>query len=112
MHKSIWQNLYSRTAGIAKGIPGAHGPSGAGEVELAVRTAWPIGASELEKFRGTLQPLVPLVRLSARQIVDKDLIAGVSIKAGDKVYDFSLAGQIEAFARKLKADHEKTSAGR
>ncbi len=105
VHKSIWRNLYKEAGQIAKGIPAAQGPSGSSsaQVELAVRTAWPIGESELEKFIGTLQPLVPGVRLLAMEVPDKDLIAGVSIKAGDKVYDFSLAGQIEAFAGKLKA---------
>ena len=101
LNKSIWQNLISEAGTIAKGISEAHGPS-ASSIDLVVRTAWPIGEAELEKFRRTLQSMVPRTSLSAREIADKDLIAGVSIKAGDKVYDFSMAGQIEAFASKLK----------
>ncbi len=101
LNKSVWQNLISEAGTIAKNISGSHGPS-ASSIDLEVRTAWPIGDTELEKFRRTLQSMVPGTSLSAREIADKDLIAGVSIKAGDKVYDFSLAGQIEAFASKLK----------
>ncbi len=111
LHKSIWQNLYREADEIAKGISGtfSHGPSvpPANAMELAVRTAWPIGRTELQKFMETLQRVVPGIRLSAMEIAGKDLIAGVSIKAGDKVYDFSLAGQIEAFASNLRSGREK-----
>ena len=112
LHKSIWQNLYGKADEIAKGISDSfsfHRPSvpSPGATELAVRTAWPIGETELEKFMDTLQRMVPGIRLSAVEIADKDLIAGVSIKAGGKVYDFSLAGQIEAFASNLRSGREK-----
>ncbi|MDA8156706.1 MAG: F0F1 ATP synthase subunit delta [Actinomycetota bacterium] len=105
LHKSIWQNLFREAGSIVSRILNIRKPSSASsEIALAIRTAWPIGETEIGRLLNALESFAPDMKFTAGEIEDKALIAGVSIKAYDTVFDFSLAGQLEALATKLETD--------
>jgi F-type H+-transporting ATPase subunit delta len=73
-----------------------------GEVEGRLDTALPIDAADLELIAASLGRQVgKKVRLEVSQ--DDSLIGGFRVRVGDRMFDTSLRGQIEALGRKLKA---------
>jgi F-type H+-transporting ATPase subunit b len=70
-------------------------------MEVELTAAHPLSDGDLERARESLQ------RYTAREVTvigaaDPALIAGVRMKAGDDVFDASIAGQIAAVKEKLK----------
>jgi F-type H+-transporting ATPase subunit delta len=71
-----------------------------GYVEADVRTAYPLDDAEREQLAAVLrQTLGKQPRLNV--LVDETLIGGVLIKAGDRVIDASVRGQIQRLAKRL-----------
>jgi len=73
-----------------------------GEVEGRLDTALPMDAADLDLIAKSLGRLVgKKVRLEVSQ--DESLIGGFRVRVGDRMFDTSLRGQIEALGRTLKA---------
>jgi F-type H+-transporting ATPase subunit delta len=71
-----------------------------GYVEVEVRTAYPLDEAESEQLTAVLQrTLGKQPRLQVQ--VDESLIGGVLVKAGDRVIDASVRGQIQRLAKRL-----------
>jgi F-type H+-transporting ATPase subunit delta len=71
-----------------------------GYAEVEVRTAFPLEAEDEARLASTLgAALHKETRL--RVTVDESLIGGVYIRAGDRVIDASVRGQIERLAKRL-----------
>ncbi len=70
-------------------------------VAVSVESAFPLTEEETAGLRALVEKSVPVAGLSAT--VEGRLLAGVRLRAADRLYDFSLRGQLDAFAAKLKA---------
>jgi F-type H+-transporting ATPase subunit delta len=71
-----------------------------GYVEVDVRTAYPLEGEESERLVATLrQALGKEPRLKIQ--VDESLIGGIVAKAGDRVIDASVRGQLQRLAKRL-----------
>lgn len=71
-----------------------------GYIEVAVATAYPLEDSERERIASALRKaLNKEPRLTVE--LDESLIGGVLVKAGDRVIDASVRGQIQRLAQSL-----------
>lgn len=68
---------------------------------VSLLTAYPLDGDESRRFQETVESVFSK-KAAVKTDVDKSLIAGIRIKIGDAVYDFSLSGQVEAFKSKLR----------
>jgi F-type H+-transporting ATPase subunit delta len=71
-----------------------------GYIEVDVRTAFPLEEEEETRLASVLDHILrkkPRLRVN----VDKSLIGGVYLRAGDRVIDASVRGQIERLAKRL-----------
>jgi F-type H+-transporting ATPase subunit delta len=74
-----------------------------GRVEVAVTTAQPMGAGELEALRGKLAAsLQREVVLSAK--VEPSMLGGIKVRIGDKLLDGSFASQLRRMKDKLSTE--------
>lgn len=71
-----------------------------GSVDAAVATAYPLSGEEERSLAETLQKtLKRKVRLQITE--DRDLIGGLLVRAGDRVIDASVRGQLQRLASRL-----------
>ena len=71
-----------------------------GYIEVDVKTAFAFTKEEEKKFAASLEKkLSKTVHMNVE--IDKSLIAGVLVKAGDTVIDGSIKGQIQQLAKRL-----------
>jgi len=75
--------------------------NGAGPVSVTVESAFALTAEETAGLRALVEKSVPVATLTAT--VEPLLLAGVRLRAADRLYDFSLRGQLDALAATLKA---------
>jgi F-type H+-transporting ATPase subunit b len=99
IHGSIMKRLLHGLDKIAADVTALKGEGNKMTIDLA--TAYPIEEGELENIRSALESSVSR-KVSIITTVDRDLIAGIKLRLQDIVYDFSLAGQIEALKTRLK----------
>jgi F-type H+-transporting ATPase subunit b len=97
LHKAIFRRLLK---GLEETVPDLSGIKEE-PLRLELASAYPLSKEELGKFSATLESL-----LSRKVIVDtsldESLIAGTRMKAYDKVYNFSLSGQVDLFRGRLR----------
>jgi F-type H+-transporting ATPase subunit delta len=71
-----------------------------GYIDVEVVTAYPFSKEEKQKFASKLEKtLSKKVHMNAT--VDKSLIGGVLVRAGDRVIDGSIKGQLQQLAKRL-----------
>ncbi|TCP20257.1 ATP synthase F1 subcomplex delta subunit [Scopulibacillus darangshiensis] len=71
-----------------------------GIVDMIVTTATPMDEEEQRKFTEELAAkLQKKLRLTIK--VDKDIIGGMIVKVGNRVFDSSIAGKLQRFKREL-----------
>jgi F-type H+-transporting ATPase subunit b len=99
LHKSIWMKLFKEIGGIASDIENMKVKGD--KITISLITSHPIEDAELRKFQETMESQISR-KITINTIIDNTLVAGVRIKAYDKVYDFSLSGQIDALKFRLK----------
>ena len=72
-----------------------------GQIQVDVRTAYELSGPETTKLSKVLQ--AHLGRKPEMAVtIDPELIGGVYIRAGDRVIDASVRGQIERLAKNLR----------
>jgi F-type H+-transporting ATPase subunit delta len=71
-----------------------------GYIEVDVRTAFPLKDAEQGRLSSVLERVLQK-KARLRVEVDPSLIGGVYIKAGDRVIDASIRGQVERLAKRL-----------
>ena len=72
-----------------------------GVVEATVKTAMPMGFDETEELRKALEARTgKSIRL--RMTVDPELLGGVVVRIGDRVYDGSVQHQLESLREQLE----------
>jgi F-type H+-transporting ATPase subunit b len=98
LHRSIVRRFRGEVEGIASDI--SETAHLGGEITLRVISAYPLGDGEADAIRKAFQEnLEKSIAFSFE--TDASLIAGVAVRADDKVYDFSLQGQIRGLKDKL-----------
>jgi F-type H+-transporting ATPase subunit delta len=78
----------------------AHKADDEGYVNVELYSAFPLTKAELNKYSTMLEKQLQK-KVNAVVTVDKSLLGGVLAKAGDKVIDASIKGQIHQLAKKL-----------
>jgi F-type H+-transporting ATPase subunit delta len=73
-----------------------------GVVEAEIRTAFPLSNAQITGLVADVSRRLKR-RVQPRVTLDKDLLAGVRIAAGDEVIDCSVRGRLEEMAAALKA---------
>lgn len=96
LHEATYRKLLKMLDQVAQDLKKTAEPLA---VELA--TMYPLSGEELGNFRQKLESLVS-GKVAVNAVVDETLIAGAKIKAHDKVYNFSLSGQIDLLRTTLK----------
>ena len=99
LHKALYEKLFMELRGIASHMPEIKEKDGPLTVDLI--TAYPLSEAEIRKFKEAIESLLSQSVL-LNTIIDASLIAGVKVKAHDKVYDLSLSGRKKKLALKLK----------
>jgi F-type H+-transporting ATPase subunit b len=99
IHRALLRRLPAAFAGGGAELAGPNSP---GEpVPVAIESAFPLTEEETAGLRALLEKSVPVAGLTAT--TEPGLLAGVRLRAADRLYDFSLKGQLEALAAALKA---------
>lgn len=99
LHKAVYRKLLDGLDGIAADLSAKAGKDESLRLELA--SAYPLSEEELQKFSRNLESLLSR-KADVRTVIDDHLIAGARINAYDRVYNFSLSGQVDLFRRRLK----------
>jgi F-type H+-transporting ATPase subunit delta len=71
-----------------------------GYIDVDVASAYELSAEEQQKLAGTLDGALGK-RAKLKVSIDRSLIGGVYIRAGDRVIDASIRGQIERLTKSL-----------
>jgi F-type H+-transporting ATPase subunit b len=98
LHKAVYRRLLKVLEKII--VPDLSGIK-AEPLRLELASAYPLSEEELEKFSATLESLLSRM-VTVDTSIDENLIAGVKMKAYDKVYNFSLSGQVDLFRGRLR----------
>ncbi len=72
-----------------------------GYIDVDVLTAFAFSAEEQKKFTATLENLLKK-KVRANVVLDKSLIGGVIVRAGDRVIDGSVKGQLQHMHKALQ----------
>jgi F-type H+-transporting ATPase subunit b len=99
LHKGIWRRFQSELEKISRDIAarGMHDD----EVTIELASAYPMGEEELGIMQSAMEKELSR-KVTIHQTIDGTLLAGIKIRSSDMVYDSSLAGQVSAFAVRLK----------
>ena len=99
IHRALLRRLPAAFAGAGTELAGLSEP---GEpLVVNVESAFPLMEEETAGLRDIVGKSIPAAALTAT--VEPLLIAGVRLRAADRLYDFSLRGQLDALAATLKA---------
>ena len=99
LHRGIWRRFLNELERISRDIAarGMHEE----EVNIEIASAYPLGEEELVALQSAMGKEISR-KVTIHQTIDETLIAGVKLRSSDLVYDSSLAGQVSAFAMRLK----------
>jgi F-type H+-transporting ATPase subunit b len=99
LHRGIWRRFRNELERISRDIAarGIHDE----EVKIELASAYPLGEEELGALQSTMGKELSR-KVTIHLTIDETLIAGVKLRFCDMVYDSSLAGQVSAFAIRLK----------
>ena len=99
LHRALLRKLPAAFAGAGAELAGLNT---AGEpAPMAVESAFALTDEESAGLLSLLGKIVPVSELTAT--TDPSLLAGVRLRAADRLFDYSLRGQLDALAANLKA---------
>ena len=98
IHRALLRKLPAAFAGAGAELAGLGDPGG--PVSVAVESAFALTDEETAGLRALVEKSVPVAGLTATS--EPLLLAGVRLRAADRLYDFSLRGQLDALAATLK----------
>lgn len=99
LHRGIWRRFQNELERISRDI--AARAVRYEEVKIELISAYPLGEEDLGALQSAMGKELSR-KVTIHQTIDETLIAGVTLRSGDMVYDSSLAGQVSAFAMRLK----------
>jgi F-type H+-transporting ATPase subunit b len=97
LHKAVYRRLLK---GLQEIVPDLSSIT-TEPLSLELASAYPLSREELGKFSATLESLLSR-KVTVDTAIDETLIAGMKMKAYDKVYNFSLSGQVDLFRGRLR----------
>jgi F-type H+-transporting ATPase subunit b len=97
LHKAVYRRLLKGLEEIVPDLSGIKGEP----LRLELASAYPLDKEELGRFSATLESLLSR-KVIVDTSIDENLIAGTRMKAYDKVYNFSLSGQVDLFRGRLR----------
>jgi F-type H+-transporting ATPase subunit b len=100
LNKSIYRKVLRELEGISPNMKAIE--DGSPSIDLV--SAYPLEEEELMQLEKILEQHLSK-KMAINTNVDRSLIAGLKIKLNDRVYDFSLKGQIDSLTSRLR---EKT----
>jgi F-type H+-transporting ATPase subunit delta len=74
-----------------------------GIVEAIVTTAFPLTATDRKKLIAAFEPIVGK-KLDITEKVDSDILGGVIVQVGDRLYDGSLRTKLARFKERLSGN--------
>ncbi len=98
IHRALLRRLPAAFEGAAVELVGLNNP--AEPASVAVESAFALTDEETAGLRAIVEKSVPVAGLTAT--IEPSLLAGVRLRAADRLYDFSLRGQLDALAATLK----------
>ncbi len=98
LHRSIARKFRGEVKGIASDISGIERLGEA--ITLKIASAYPLDGDEADAIKKAFETSMEK-KVSFTFETDAALIAGITVRADDKVYDFSLQGQIRNLKDKL-----------
>jgi F-type H+-transporting ATPase subunit b len=99
IQRALLRRLPAAFAAAGAELAGSSNPGAA--VAVAVESAFALTDEETAGLRALVEKSVPVSALTTT--VEPLLLAGVRLRAADRIYDFSLRGQLDALAATLKA---------
>jgi F-type H+-transporting ATPase subunit b len=99
LHRGIWRRLRNELERMSRDI--AARAMHDEEVKIELASAYLLGEEEMGALQSALEKELSR-KVTIHQTIDETLIAGVKLRSGDLVYDSSVAGQVSAFAMRLK----------
>jgi hypothetical protein len=100
LHRSLLRRLPDALAGAAAELAGATAAGQPG-VALRVESAFALTDEETAGLRSAVERHLPVSGLAT--VIEPGLLAGVRLRSADRVYDFSLRGQLDDQAARLKS---------
>jgi F-type H+-transporting ATPase subunit b len=99
LHRAVYRKLIKEIGRITSDVTKIEKKDKPLLIEII--TAYELSEEELEELQKTMESSATK-KVNVSQTVDKNLIAGIKIKAYDMVYDSSLSGQIDSLKLRLK----------
>lgn len=99
VHQALLRRLPAAFAAAAADLAGSN--AAAGPSTLAVESAFALTPGDEATLRALVGRSIPVGELSAT--IEPRLLAGVRLRVADRLFDFSLQGQLEALAATLEA---------
>ncbi|MEJ2695366.1 MAG: F0F1 ATP synthase subunit delta [Candidatus Sulfobium sp.] len=100
LHKAVCRKLLGRLEEVAQNLADTV-PEKDEAIRIELASAYPLNGEELKELTGNLESLLSK-KVIISTVVDENLIAGARMKAYDKVYNFSLSGQVDLFRSRLE----------
>ena len=98
IHRALLRRLPAAFANAGAALAGLNSPGGPAAV--VVESAFALTDEEKAGLRALVEQSVPVAGLTVA--VEPFLLAGVRLRAADRLYDFSLRGQLDALAAALE----------
>ena len=98
IHRALLRRLPAAFANAGAALAGLNSPGGPAAV--VVESAFALTEEEAAGLRALVEQSVPVAGLTVA--VEPFLLAGVRLRAADRLYDFSLRGQLDALAAALE----------
>ncbi|HTY20846.1 MAG TPA: F0F1 ATP synthase subunit delta [Geobacteraceae bacterium] len=101
LHRALWRSFLTELAKISREI--AERGIREENVTIELFSAYPLEGKDIDSLRSAMESRLSR-QVTIKPTVDRTLLAGVKLRTWDMVYDSSLAGQVNEFGARLKAD--------
>lgn len=99
LHRAFYRGFLGELEAVGKQLAEAAAQDGHFSMEIV--SAYPLDEEETESLRRAFEAATGR-KVSLSTVTDPEIMAGVKIRALDRVYDTSLLGQVEGYALNLK----------
>ena len=98
LHRALFTKFKAEIPRLTEDIKNAYGDN---EIKIELLSAYPLTEADMKEIENEFASRLNK-KVSFEAVLDADLIAGLRVRALDKVYDASLKGQIQTFRDRLR----------
>jgi len=98
LHRALFTKFKAEIPRLIEDIKNAYGDK---EIKIELLSAYPLTEADMKEIENEFTIRLNK-KVSFEAVLDADLIAGLRVRALDKVYDASLKGQIQTFRDRLR----------